>query len=223
MAPYVYTELQAEASELRLVALQPGSYQDDLRCSIVQCPLLEPKAAVKHERLPVSELQKTLSDGRTVEQTLDGRYLFMSPRNSGIPNSWKHPDTNCDPKAYELPKRSADDGSLRHVPPYEALSYTRGTADNEEYVHITEPADPLRTPCRLRIRANVASALRHLRYPDRQRTLWVDAISINQADILERGRPASEPDLPSFRQSHNLDRSRVRRQHTCARDLTVFQ
>lgn len=36
-APYVYAELLVEASELRLVALQPGSYHDDLRCSIVHC------------------------------------------------------------------------------------------------------------------------------------------------------------------------------------------
>lgn len=188
MASYIYSDLEARVGELRLVALQPGSYRDILRCNIIHCPLLEPKEAVKDERLPVSGLQKTLSDGWIVEQTLDGRYLFMSPRNSGIPNSWEHPDANCDPKAYELPKRSADDGSLRHVPPYEALSYTWGTPGNEEHVYVTDPADPLRTPSWLRIRANLASALRHLRYPDRQRTLWVDAISINQANIDERGR-----------------------------------
>ena len=188
MASYIYNELQAKVGELRLVALQPGSYHDILRCNIVHCPLIEPKAAVKDERLPVSELQKTLSDGWIVEQTLDGRYLFMSPRNSGTPNSWEHPDAKCDPKAYELPKRSADDGFLRDVPSYEALSYTWGTSDNQEYIYVTDLADPLRTPSCLRIRANLASALRHLRYPDWQRTLWVDAISINQADIDERGR-----------------------------------
>ena len=32
--------------------------------------------------------------------------------------------------------------------------------------------------------------MRHLRYPDRPRTLWIDAICINQADIKERGRQA---------------------------------
>ena len=186
MASYIYNELQAKVDELRLVDLQPGSYHDILRCNIVHCPLLEPKVAVKDERLPVSELQKTLSDGWIVEQTLDGRYLFMSPRHSGIPNSWKHPDANCNSKAYELPNRSADDGSLPYVPSYEALSYSWGTTDNQEHIHITDPADPFRTPSSLRIRANLASALRHLRYPDRKRTLWVDAICINQADIHER-------------------------------------
>lgn len=112
----------------------------------------------------------------------------MSPRNSGIPNSWKHPDAGFNVKAYELPKRSADDGYSWHIPPYEALSYCWGNNDNEEYIHITSPTEPLKTPSCLRIRQNLATALRHLRYPDRERTFWVDAISINQIDIGERGR-----------------------------------
>ena len=188
MAPYIYNELEAEVGELRLVDLQPGSYHDTLQCNIVHCPLLEPKAAAKDERLPISNLQRSLPDGWIVERTLDGRYLFMSPRHSGISNSWKHPVANFDEKAYELPKRSADDASSWHVPPYDALSYTWGTTDNEEFVYVADSADPSQTSSWLRVRANLANALRHLRYPDRQRTLWVDAISINQADIYERGR-----------------------------------
>ncbi|KAF2785688.1 hypothetical protein K505DRAFT_354874 [Melanomma pulvis-pyrius CBS 109.77] len=131
---------------------------------------------------------QTLPDGWTVEQTLDGRYLFMSPRHSGIPNSWKHPDVEYDPKAYERPEHSIGDSFTRHVPPYETLSYSWGTADNEEYIHITDLASTHNTPAWLKIRKNLAAALRHLRYPDRPRTLWIDAICINQADIEERGR-----------------------------------
>jgi hypothetical protein len=56
----------------------------------------------------------------------------MSLRNSGIPNSWKHPDANCDPKTYELP---TEDGISWHIPPYEVLSYSWGTAANKEYIH----------------------------------------------------------------------------------------
>jgi hypothetical protein len=39
----------------------------------------------------------------------------------------------------------------------------------------------------LSITANLESALRHLRLSDQQRTLWVDALCINQSDITERG------------------------------------
>lgn len=189
MASYIYTELQATMGDLRLVFLQPGSYHDVLRCSILHYPLLEPKTPLKDERLPVSALQKTLPDGWTVEQTLDGRYLFMSPPHSGIPNSWKHPDAEYDPKAYELPEHSVGDSFAWHVPSSnEALSYSWGTADSEEYIHITDPASTHNTPPWLKIRKDLATALRHLRYPDRSRTLWIDAICINQADVEERGR-----------------------------------
>ncbi|KAH7310612.1 heterokaryon incompatibility protein-domain-containing protein [Stachybotrys elegans] len=188
MASYVYTQLQATPGDLRLVLLQPGGYHDDLRCNILHYPLLEPKILFKDERLPVKDVQKSLPDGWTVEQTLDGRYLFMSPRHSGIPNSWKHPDAGYDPKSYELPVYAVSDSFEWHVPPYDALSYSWGTAGDEEYIHITDSADTQNPPAWLKIRQNLAAALRHLRYPDQPRTLWVDAICINQADIEERGR-----------------------------------
>jgi hypothetical protein len=42
-------------------------------------------------------------------------------------------------------------------------------------------------PTTLTIRSNLASALRHLRYQYKPRTLWIDAICINQEDYAERG------------------------------------
>lgn len=188
MTSYVYTELQATIGDLRLLFLEPGSYHDDLRCNIRHYPLLEPKTSLKDERLPVSELQTTLPDGWTVDRTLSGRYLFMSPRHSGIPNSWKHPDAKVETKAYEVPKHSVSDFFPWNVPPYEALSYSWGPADNEEDIHITDPEDTHNTPAWLKIRKSLATALRHLRYPDKPRTLWIDAICIDQTNVEERGR-----------------------------------
>jgi hypothetical protein len=40
----------------------------------------------------------------------------------------------------------------------------------------------------LSVRKNLADALQHLRYPDRPRTLWIDAICVNQQDLEERSR-----------------------------------
>ncbi|KAL8888776.1 MAG: hypothetical protein Q9215_003839 [Flavoplaca cf. flavocitrina] len=37
------------------------------------------------------------------------------------------------------------------------------------------------------ITVNLESALRHLRYEDRPRRMWIDALSINQADNIEKG------------------------------------
>lgn len=187
---YCYTDLQVKIEEFRLVILQPSAnYNDTLRCNIIIYPIREPKAPTKDGRLPVNELQKTLPDGWTVDETLEGRYLFMSPRNSGIPNSWKHPDADYDVNAYELPKSSDDDVFPWHVPEYEALSYCWGIDDgSEEYLCVVSPDAPFDVPRRFPIQKNLADALRHLRYPDRERILWVDAISVNQFDICERGQ-----------------------------------
>ncbi|KAM0342381.1 hypothetical protein ACHAPU_009568 [Fusarium lateritium] len=73
-------------------------------------------------------------------------------------------------------------------PRYEALSYVWGAAQISEHAQVE--ADPsqstAQTPTTLGIRPNLASALRHLRYPTETRVLWIDAICINQDDIPER-------------------------------------
>lgn len=61
---------------------------------------------------------------------------------------------------------------------YEALSYTWGTVSDQEALHIGDSV--------LEIRANLATALKHLRHPTRSRTLWIDAICIDQKNIEER-------------------------------------
>ncbi|KAF7532538.1 hypothetical protein G7054_g7870 [Neopestalotiopsis clavispora] len=68
--------------------------------------------------------------------------------------------------------------SLLKAPQYESLSYCWGDASqkhpiqcNETYIDVTE---------------NLFSALRHLRDFEKHRTLWIDAICINQDDFAER-------------------------------------
>lgn len=68
----------------------------------------------------------------------------------------------------------------RHITsiPYEALSYTW---DGE-----TKPCSLYVGRHHIQITSNLSSALHHLRYTDRSRFLWVDAVSINQACNKER-------------------------------------
>jgi hypothetical protein len=63
---------------------------------------------------------------------------------------------------------------------FEALSYAWGRASH------TRPLSLNRY--RLEIGANLHSALRRLRLPERDRVLWVDAICINQHDVPERNK-----------------------------------
>jgi hypothetical protein len=67
---------------------------------------------------------------------------------------------------------------------YETLSYVWGDIGDA----ITILADG-RT---VSVTKSLETALRHLRYPDRSRTLWVDYICINQEDVLERNQQVTK-------------------------------
>lgn len=61
---------------------------------------------------------------------------------------------------------------------YEALPYTWGAPENLKLIYINHFA--------FEVTPNLFDALRRLRLPDKRRTLWVDAICINQEDIAEK-------------------------------------
>jgi hypothetical protein len=63
-------------------------------------------------------------------------------------------------------------------PRYEALSYTWGGTQDQEYVHVNGK--------RFSIRQNLYRALQHFRHGTETRILWIDAICINQEDNGEK-------------------------------------
>jgi hypothetical protein len=67
------------------------------------------------------------------------------------------------------------------VPRYEALSYTWGSSDNPEDIYIGTSGNYVAS-----VTQNLTCALQHLRYEDRPRTLWIDAICVDQANLPER-------------------------------------
>ena len=72
--------------------------------------------------------------------------------------------------------------------PYEALSYHWGSGDPtfEIRIHVEHAF-----PAKFRVRQNLHSALTHLRYTDRRKALWIDAICINQNDTEEQNHQVS--------------------------------
>jgi hypothetical protein len=66
---------------------------------------------------------------------------------------------------------------------YEALSYTWGDPSSAIEVYVQDSSRGLAT---IKINANLASALKHLRLTLQTRTLWVDAFCIDQMNLLER-------------------------------------
>ena len=68
--------------------------------------------------------------------------------------------------------------NLSDRPEYEALSYECGTAERLDFVNISRD--------KLDITHDLHTALKRIRYTSRPRTLWVDAICINQDDTSEK-------------------------------------
>jgi hypothetical protein len=67
------------------------------------------------------------------------------------------------------------------VPEFEALSYTWGPPENPRRIFIGATGEDV-----LEVTQNLAEALPYLRYEDRPRILWIDAICVNQKDQDER-------------------------------------
>ena len=67
------------------------------------------------------------------------------------------------------------------VPDFEALSYAWGSSENPVNIFLGESGNHT-----LAVTQNLAEALPYLRYKDRARVLWIDAISVNQQDLAER-------------------------------------
>ncbi|KAH9209828.1 heterokaryon incompatibility protein-domain-containing protein, partial [Leptodontidium sp. 2 PMI_412] len=78
-------------------------------------------------------------------------------------------------------------------PSYEALSYAWGDpARSEKIIVRSRSPGSVHSFATLSISHNLSIALRHLRLSKDVRTLWIDAISINQDDIEERSEEVAK-------------------------------
>ncbi|KAF4625955.1 hypothetical protein G7Y89_g12209 [Cudoniella acicularis] len=67
---------------------------------------------------------------------------------------------------------------LGYVPEYKALSYCWGPSKDPQTITVNGES--------LAVTQSLATDLPYLRLPDRVRVLWIDAICVNQSDLLER-------------------------------------
>ncbi|KAI1284207.1 heterokaryon incompatibility protein-domain-containing protein [Xylaria sp. FL0933] len=94
-----------------------------------------------------------------------------------MPHGNKEVDIQCQLFEYPL-------GEGTH--PYEALSYAWDSKDNPQPIYIQSDDKSGNGP--YYVRANLHAALLHLRNHATDRTIWVDAICINQEDDVEKGQ-----------------------------------
>jgi hypothetical protein len=88
-----------------------------------------------------------------------------------------------EPGCYNAPLKARLASSRLRDHLYEALSYVWGEPDVSEFLFISDKE--------FKISKNLHTILLHLRFPERirrVRTLWIDAICINQEDMIEKGQ-----------------------------------
>jgi ankyrin repeat protein len=76
------------------------------------------------------------------------------------------------------------DANLDYDIEYEALSYTWGDSAKPYEISVNDSPMP--------VTMNLMQALSDLRYTDRDRIVWVDAVCINQEDMKERGHQVNQ-------------------------------
>jgi hypothetical protein len=183
MPPYQYAQLNDNEQDIRLLKLLPGSFDEPVRFALSHIPFVPPNEAAL-QRLSAKELDDTLPSGWTVLETYKRRFIFNCSETGET--SWLHPDpkfrnTQC--------TVSVEDAFRCFQPSYEALSYTWGSIQEPRTAYIETAASLAFTGdsfATLLISQNLHLALRHLRYAQKSRTLWVDAVCINQNDDRER-------------------------------------
>ncbi|KAL2071270.1 hypothetical protein VTL71DRAFT_12505 [Oculimacula yallundae] len=114
------------------------------------------------------------------EDTKDTLYLTASVRNYHMVTSGDIRVLSLFPGLFDDPIRCCL--SIEHLklePIYDAVSYMWGSSSDTQLITVNkDQAFP--------VTVSLANALRHLRWPNKVRNLWVDAVCINQSDMKER-------------------------------------
>ncbi|KAK3633947.1 hypothetical protein LTR56_015557 [Elasticomyces elasticus] len=164
LRPYQYTALGDE--EIRVLVLEPDAPGSPLRGRLL------------HVRLPAQELAVDVSSGEESHEDVEAE----TPETD-LPADIEHKMADQrDPGTGRSasPSSTQSGMSLREQHTvYEAISYTWGSNEKPYRIIIGEQNY-------VDITLSLHEALQQFRYPDMQRTLWADALCINQADAAEK-------------------------------------
>ncbi|CAG7557454.1 unnamed protein product [Fusarium equiseti] len=185
MSTFQHQRLNEALNEIRVVTIWPGRFDDPIKIDISHHSLVPPTVDKNSPLVSIEDIRRTLPEESpwNVFTTLEGRTIFIN--NDTDETSWSHPDPLVDRRLYD---RECAPEKNEAQPAYEALSYTWGHEIATSPVRVeaigdgTEPSYQ-RSLC---IGQNLDEALRYLRYPHGPRTMWIDALSIDQSDIEER-------------------------------------
>jgi hypothetical protein len=180
MDKYRYTPLNTSTGELRLLELHPGAFDDPISISIITKPFVVRESESPNEDR-LERIRESLPRDWIAFKTLEGRTIFWD-RKARI-STWDHPNPSYEGRANEIESPTIGVSELN----FEALSYTWGLDNDQITIQVVLPScsEEMKTAS-LTIKENLHQALKHLRDKAKSRILWVDAICINQDDLVER-------------------------------------
>lgn len=168
-----FKELQRAAKEKEAIRIR--SFGNDeyftvagYPVSVLKTPALDGKVVTKTEGSAIGANVKSAEDTR---KAYDLIYKKLPDRTIRVLDLL--PGSEMDPISAELRPVSFD-----NLETYEALSYTWGTSDNK--IEIQVNGHPIEAG------PNLFAAMTRFRDPTEIRTLWIDALCINQSSIEER-------------------------------------
>ncbi|KIW08328.1 uncharacterized protein PV09_01245 [Verruconis gallopava] len=197
---YRHRRLDPEKSEIRLVTILPGFFDDPLRLKISHTSFNPLGLSKSDDGPPPQHMQfpkmfkhdmLTLAHDWSVNKTIDDRWLFTHCKELRDGNFWTSWDLPVPERLNEFKKATKQPAP--EAPFFEALSYAWGRSHHLVAVRISSSEDEdARSDAILYLRPSLVEALHFLRYEDRPRTFWIDAICINQNDYLEKGTQVPE-------------------------------
>lgn len=168
---YKYKPLRHKKQEIRYLTLLPSSGDADI---IVKLNVLSlAKCLYEESWIDLRDARALLPDGWEVYLTPEGRKIYEYKDQT---TSWNHPN----PEYTE--NRVPEEEGKRSTLPFEALSYAWGNPTTRFDITVREALSSYT----LGITQSLHEALLALRSLREQRNLWIDAICINQADLVER-------------------------------------
>ncbi|KAN0117738.1 HET domain containing protein [Hyaloscypha variabilis] len=181
MKPYHYLPLDPTNNEIRLIKLLPGRLDDPIQVEILHERLLAQIFQTPEQRhLLKNRFQKDLPRQWKMVETLEGRLLFFNEQ--GLP-TWTLPGLLLNSDNRDFPEDNS--GLKKECTPFEALSYVWGALDASRTVVVRNAKNGGQLE-HIAIGRNLEDALRYLRYRETARIIWIDALCIDQANVLER-------------------------------------
>lgn len=189
MFKYQYQQLGHD--EIRLLLLMPGELADEIHVSLRTARLLD----------DAPNTNDNVSDDIDLEVKSDK--VRSSWQLGSVHNAWGDDDdsdeddedyccddndaasTDSEAMSIDTDNEMADSQEDNDIDGYEALSYVWGSPINPKTIFINAIGSE---KAMHEVTQNLYVALIHLRLTDKPRVLWIDAVCINQDDMIEKGR-----------------------------------